>query len=374
MQELQKLLELSISASFMKIGIFDPYLDTLSGGEKYMLSAALCLSQKHNVSLFWNIDKSGEIIHNAQRKFGIDLTRIQFKENIFSSHVPLVIRLKESLDYDLIVYLSDRSIPTVLTSLILHFQTPIEWVNATSIKSRIKIKRVKSIICNSKFTKGYIDNKFSVKSNVVYPPVTVHTEFLKNNKENVILNVGRLGIKSAGSSYKKQEVLVEVFKDMVRKGLRNWVFRLVVSVNDQDMDEFINLKNQAKDFPVAFILNPDNKVLWENYNLSKIYWHAAGFGEDLNKYPDRAEHFGISTVEAMGAGAVPVVINAGGQQEIVHEGLDGFLWNDENELINKTMILIKDEGLWEKLSSQSRIQSKLFSKDNFCRSLNSLIQ
>jgi len=374
MQELQKLLELSISASFMKIGIFDPYLDTLSGGEKYMLSAALCLSQKHNVSLFWNIDKSGEIIHNAQRKFGIDLTRIQFKENIFSSHVPLVIRLKESLDYDLIVYLSDGSIPTVLTSLILHFQTPIEWVNATSIKSRIKIKRVKSIICNSKFTKGYIDNKFSVKSNVVYPPVTVHTEFLKNNKENVILNVGRLGIKSAGSSYKKQEVLVEVFKDMVRKGLRNWVFRLVVSVNDQDMDEFINLKNQAKDFPVAFILNPDNKVLWENYNLSKIYWHAAGFGEDLNKYPDRAEHFGISTVEAMGAGAVPVVINAGGQQEIVHEGLDGFLWNDENELINKTMILIKDEGLWEKLSSQSRIQSKLFSKDNFCRCLNSLIQ
>ena len=36
----------------MRIGIFDPYLDTLSGGEKYMLSIASCLVQEYEVFIF----------------------------------------------------------------------------------------------------------------------------------------------------------------------------------------------------------------------------------------------------------------------------------------------------------------------------------
>ncbi len=45
---------------------------------------------------------------------------------------------------------------------------------------------------------------------------------------------------------------------------------------------------------------------------ASIFWHAAGFGEDLERDPNRAEHFGIVTVEAMAAGCVPVVFDAGG--------------------------------------------------------------
>ena len=44
----------------MRIGIYDPYLDTLSGGEKYMLSAASCLAKEHKVFIFWDKDKDPE--------------------------------------------------------------------------------------------------------------------------------------------------------------------------------------------------------------------------------------------------------------------------------------------------------------------------
>ena len=38
----------------MRIGIYDPYLDSLSGGEKYMLCAAAYLADEHEVLIFWN--------------------------------------------------------------------------------------------------------------------------------------------------------------------------------------------------------------------------------------------------------------------------------------------------------------------------------
>ena len=56
------------------------------------------------------------------------------------------------------------------------------------------------------------------------------------------------------------------------------------------------------------------------YGRASIFWHAAGLGEDPERHPDRYEHFGITTVEAMSAGAVPVVIDAAGQAEIVEQG------------------------------------------------------
>ena len=109
------------------------------------------------------------------------------------------------------------------------------------------------------------------------------------------------------------------------------------------------------------------------YSKAKIYWHAAGAGEDTDTFPQKAEHFGISTVEAMSAGVVPVVINAGGQKEIVEDGFSGFLWNSKEELIDKTGRLINNELLLKELSENAEKRSGDFSPDNFNKSLASLI-
>ena len=96
----------------MNIGIFDPYLDTLAGGEKYMLTIAECLSKEHNVSIFWDTDVKA-IKKLAFDRFGFDFSSIRFVKNIFSSRVSLFQRIQIARQYDRIVYLSDGSLPIV---------------------------------------------------------------------------------------------------------------------------------------------------------------------------------------------------------------------------------------------------------------------
>ena len=78
------------------------------------------------------------------------------------------------------------------------------------------------------------------------------------------------------------------------------------------------------------------------YGKSSIYWHATGYGEDN---PKKFEHFGISTVEAMAAECIPVVINLGGQPEIVEQSVNGFLWNSIPELKKFSLKLVNTKSV-----------------------------
>jgi len=356
----------------MRIGVFDPYLDTLSGGEKYMLTIASCLSSDNEVFIFWDKNKEAEIKKTALQKLGLDLSGIKFYENIFAKNVSTVSRLIESNKFDAIVYLSDGSIPMVGTKLYVHFQFPVEWVNGQSLKTKIKLSFVKKIFCNSKFTKKFIDNKLDVQSEVLYPPVDLH--ILKEvKKENIILHVGRFDVDNQGNNYKKQDVMIEMFKQMVDAGLKDWKFKLILG-GVKDINRLAEYKKMIQGYPIELIVNISNQELWEHYSLAKIYWHATGLGEDLGKYPEKAEHFGISTVEAMGSGAVPVVFNAGGQREIIENEKNGFLCDNKEDFVSKTMALIKDDDLLKKLSKEAIKRLSIFSGDRFCLEVKNIIK
>ena len=75
----------------------------------------------------------------------------------------------------------------------------------------------------------------------------------------------------------------------------------------------------------------------------------------------------------MGAGAVPVVINSGGQKEIVKDGQNGFLWDSIDELIKKTLDLASNEKLLNNLSKNSVESSKKFSENKFYEGIDKLI-
>ena len=354
----------------MKIGIYDPYLDDLGGGEKYMMTIAEHLSQNHDVDIFWN--NPGDLSSLGVR-FSIDFSRIRLVKNIFDAKVSMLKRLTETQKYNVIIFLSDGSIPLVLSEkLLIHIQQPLKKMQTDSLINKIKLSRVNMFFTNSKFTKSFIDKKFSVKTVVLYPPVEILAKKIK--KENIILHVGRFRVKNvANGDYKKQSVMVNAFKDLIDKGLKGWKFVLAVSVQEKDKEAFELIKKSASGFPIEFLVNKPNQELWQIYSKAKIYWHASGFGEDLDANPEFAEHFGISTVEAMGAGAVPVVINAGGQTEIVEDGKNGFLWNSLEELKEKTLNLTENKILLEKVSKNAIDSSKKFSKNKFYEEIDKLI-
>lgn len=362
----------------MRIGVYDPYLDDLGGGEKYMMTIAQALSKNHKVDVFWDNKKDIDVL---LQRFSIDISRVNIVPNIFSKTFPKLKRLSYTQAYDVLIILSDGSIPLTLSKkTFLHIQQPLPLISP-SLRSGLKLKKISAVFCNSNFTKSFIDRELNIKSYVIYPPVDIKAQNIK--KENIILNVGRFrvkdvttsknGVKEGVGDYKKQGLIVKVFKEMYKNGLKNWKLVIATSVKKEEEDIFNDLKKEAKGFPIEFLVNKPNDELWQIYSKAKIYWHASGFGENLIEHPEYAEHFGISTVEAMGAGAVPVVINGGGQKEIVTSSVNGFLWDRVEDLKAKTLELIQDDKLREELSQKAKERAKDFSGEKFMQEINNLI-
>lgn len=355
----------------MKIGISDLYLNTLGGGEKYMLSIAEVLSKKHEVNLFWD---DADIVSQARRRFRLDLSNLKVIKNIFNpSSIPFIKRIKVMQTYDVIFYLSDGSIPSLFAKKnIIHFQFPVNHVRP-NLLIKLKMKKISNIICNSYFTKQFVDKTFAINSQVIYPPCSLIKKG-ENKKENIILTVGRFNQISRGNDFKKLEVMIRFFRDEFINKIKTWRLVLVVSFHPDSEKEVERLEHLTKGFPIQLIKNSSHNELKNLYQKAKIYWHAAGFGEDLQRHPERAEHFGIAVVEAMGAGAVPVVINAGGIPEIITHQENGYLWNNLREFKEYTMHVINDEKDWEKLSKKATIKAENFSEEAFYKSISALVE
>lgn len=350
----------------MRIGIYDPYLDTLGGGERYILTIAHCLAKKHAVDLFWN---DAEILHKISEKFQIDTSGITIEKNIFTVD-SWVRKLLRTRSYDYFFFVSDGSIPLLLGKKnYLIIQHPVNWVDGRTISTQIKLKKISGILCYSAYVKSYLDKTFPLKSTILAPAITDASDS-ETKRENIILSVGRF---TQGMNAKKQEVLIEAFKKLSEKVKKQWKLILVGSFLPQDKEFVTKLEKQASGFSIEIKTDISFQELQTLYQKAKIYWHAAGFGEDLRMHPERAEHFGITTVEAMQAGMVPVVINAGGQKEIVTDGENGYLWNEIGEFLEKTELLIKDEKKLTYLSGKAKERAADFSIEKFCLRLTEII-
>lgn len=351
----------------MRVGIFDPYLDSLGGGERYSLTLAEHLSKDHRVEIFWDDET---LKNKIKERLFLNLDKTRFVNNIFVREKSLLEKLIKTSNYNLIFFLSDGSIPATLAKKnILHFQTPFVHIKGKTLLNKIKFSRFHRVICNSYFTKRFIDKTYGVKSVVVYPPVDI-LSFAPGRKRNLILTVGRF---TSFFESKKQEIMIKAFKEMVEQGLRDWEFCLVGGLLESDREYFQRLEGQIAGFPIQLLSNIPFSELKKYYGQAKIYWHASGFGEDEEKTPELFEHFGISTVEAMAAGCVPIVFAGGGQKEIVDHGLSGFLWKTKEELIDYTQKVMADEDLRKNLAKEAIKKSKNFSKEVFLRRFDEII-
>lgn len=293
-------------------------------------------------------------------RFALKLDKVSFIKAPMGKGSTFSERLFFLKKYDVLFCLTDGSIfyPTAKKN-ILHIQSPLVGQPAKNLWGKLKLRSWDLIIFNSEFTREHSKKNWPLSAKVIYPPVDVdNIKPLK--KAKYILSVGRF---FGYLKDKKHAVLIKAFKELFETGaIKDWSLHLVGSAGEGDKDYLENLRGLAKGIPVKFYPNLGYDKLVRLYGESGIYWHGAGFGEDD---PTKMEHFGISTVEAMAGGCVPVVIDQGGQKEIVEDGKSGYLWKSLSELKEFTVKLIDDSNLREKIALQSIKRARSFNKENF---------
>lgn len=355
----------------MKIAFYTPFLDTVGGGEKYVLTVAEYLSAKHNVDVLLDTHLASFDLDSIKKRItdlhNLNLSKVNFIEAPLGKGSLQIKRLLFLKKYDFLFYLTDGSIfYSTAKNSILHIQSPIKNVNNTP-KGKIKLFSWKMIIYNSKFTQKEAQKSWQLKSKVIYPPVSV-SEIRPLKKKKQIISVGRF---FGFLKDKKHGFLIDAFKKLVEENnLDGWSLHLVGGAMDGDKPYLEELKDQAKGAKIFLHPNLPFNDLKKFYGESQIYWHAAGFGEDD---PTKMEHFGISTVEAMAGGCVPVVIRKGGQVEIIENGKSGFLWENAEELLKYTRDLMGDSDQKDKLSKEAVKRCKMFSKEKFCQNIGEIV-
>lgn len=370
----------------MTIAIYNASWSTFGGGEKYICTIAEDLSRFASAKVTLLIDNPDITAEQLQRYFNLRL------ENVHLKHIRRGDHLKELRGADLAIVVSNfRSfgIPGPRTVYVL--QIPYASITPSSVARKVlsgsfkesakdlyrlsllhDARRAKTVLVYSEFVRKVLEKNHGIRSEVLYPAIDDFA--LDVPKEHAILSVGRFF--TGLYNDKRYDILIEAFKALcARLPNLSWQYWLVGSCGTDARSQhyLAHLRAAATGFPIYFHVNCPYAELRRLYNQATIFWHATGYGIDEERAPERMEHFGMSTVEAMSASCVPVVINKGGQKEIVSHGDSGYLWNTLEDLVEYSATLIGDRDLLARTRMSARDRFKEFDHEHFTRRLRGLI-
>ena len=158
-------------------------------------------------------------------------------------------------------------------------------------------------------------------------------------KRRVVLSVGRFA--TTGHT-KSQLEIAEAFALISRKYpaiARGWKLVMMGSANDISYVDLVRRAAAGSD--VQIIANATHEEVRQAYADATIYVHAAGFGRFQDEEPELLEHFGMTVAQALGAGCIPVVYDAGGPADVVKMAGVGYTFRTSDELQDRMLSLFK---------------------------------
>jgi glycosyltransferase involved in cell wall biosynthesis len=371
----------------MRIAVYNPAWTTYGGGEKYLGALAEDAASLPGARVTLITGTPGTDPDVLRARFGLRLEGIPM---VHAGDGGVHRALAEA---DVAVILSNfRSfgLPAPRTVYALQIPYPRFTISRAAgglLRGRIReaakdlsrsnllrdARRATRALTNSQFVADTLLRNHGVPSTVVHPPID---DFLVEGtpREKIILSVGR--IFRGAYNDKRYDVLLHAFHrlhDTARSGWSYWIAG--ACGDDRRSQSFLAaLRGMAAGLPVRFLVNAPFAEVRDAYNRASLFWHGAGFGVDEEREPERTEHFGMSTVEAMSAGCVPVVIRRGGQKEIVTDGVTGRLWETEDELVTRSRELMDNPDRRQIMGEAARAAYSRYTREKFRRSIQDLFR
>jgi glycosyltransferase involved in cell wall biosynthesis len=352
----------------VRIGLYDPHLATLGGGERYFLTIleeALRLPEAEVTLL-----SPERPDPSSWRMLGIEVPESSFEWS--AADDPAVTALSPQLDL-LFAMVNEvpplsrarRSVAMVQFPHRSHTGPRARLLRALSIsRAPAALASYERFLCYSDFARQHIRERLGVEALVVAPPVE-RPDAAPEAKERLIVAVGRY---FRGWHSKNQHVLLEAFAELDVPG-----WRLVLAGGGDDPGYVEELRRRAAGLPAEVCVDVPRDELLDLYSRASLFWHAAGHGQDARRHPERLEHFGMTTVEAMAHGAVPLVFAAGGPAEVVEDRRTGVWWRSPAELAEHTKDLIEDGPRRMRLAAAARAEAERYSTERFRAAVRELV-
>jgi GT2 family glycosyltransferase len=365
----------------MSIAIYDHGLHFIGGGQKYVATIASLLQNEFDITFIANKPVA---VSDLESWYGLNLSGCKLKiiplafyekrgmQCIDSSIItedmenPFDEIARESKSYDIFINANQLEKVKPLSPISIFF---CHFPN-TFRNRHFAVDDYTFIIANSQFTIKWLEKRWNLQPTfMLYPPVEM--AIVKVPKEKIILAVGQF---EAGGT-KKQIELIKAFRSLLADypaELQGW--RLILAGSSIPKNPYLKtvqnlLKQDSR--PIALKVNADLDEVKSLYAKSSIFWHACGLGE-VN--PQRFEHFGMATVEAMQNSCAPIVFGGGGQPEIVEHGRSGFLFNTVEELCQYSHQLIVNPDLLAELQAGAQQRSQNFRLSHFEKKVKSFFE
>ena len=349
----------------MKIGIIHPYFDVTGGAEMISLSLIdTLLAKKIQLSLYCVIPpKINETnyfsIHKVKEKKIPMFWRLQkimeLKQlfNLVSDDDILFVMsgglTMEKVDAKKIYVYCNSTFSSEIKFTKKEFRG-IKGIYLKKIQNNFKksLKYLKNnnieLVTNSEFTKKEIEKNLGKKSRIIYPPVDVN-KFLKSQdikKEQKVVTVSRFSIE------KNLDDVIEIFN---KTG-----FPCELVGNSKHKNQFRVLEQlQAKKRKNVEIYNNISKIkISQLLSHAKVYLHTS------------QETFGISVVESIAAGCIPIVPDNSAHKETVPFEELRYKENEIEDAVKKINYAMEgkfDEFLPKLLSHIEKFSIEIFQKN-----------
>ncbi|MBS7646197.1 glycosyltransferase [Candidatus Bathyarchaeota archaeon] len=208
------------------------------------------------------------------------------------------------------------------------------------------------ILTNSKFMHILLRKWVGCGSLVVYPPVDIDRfrQESMEDREDLVVTVSRL------RRGKHLELVPKVAK-MVGGG-EFVIFGLADQASKGSMAALRRtIGDMGLEGRVRLLVNQPLEKIRATLSKAKVYLHTQPL-----------EAFGISVVEAMASGCVPVVPRLGGPWSDILEmrmGFYGFCYSSPEEASKRIKGILEDEGMWREISFRARSRSRDFTPSRF---------
>lgn len=326
---------------------------TAGGGVVYLLAIAKILSKKgFDVTVFFNDIVLLTEIHSRYETSGLKI-KIQ-KRTAMPLLSQIYFALTERMSFDLVIQQS-LNIPrlTFVKKSFILCDFPMGKIETLS--ERVRLKSWKNIMVNSEYTKDWVRNYWKREAILFYPPIEIPTKLNRTRNLDFVC-VGRF---NNGKRSKRQDVVIAIFKDLIAMGYAGINLHVLGYVQDED---YLNkLKESAVGFSVFFYENCSNLKRVEILNQSALFISACGYENDEKAAPMLVEHYGISVVEAMAQGCIPIVVGKGGHKETVDHKKNGYHWNTKEELELVLINLLENKELRAEMSAGAYLKSGKYS-------------